>query len=92
MTIQELEEKIKSQEEFSDRHPMFKGNGDGLQLMIRRDCKGKRIRVAPGIYGEIMFWGGRDAETVFVLKLDDAKRLLELMKASGYENYGAKNG
>lgn len=80
MTIEELEEKIKRQEDFGNRNPMFKGNGDGLQLKIRRDCKGKRVKVGPGIYGEIMFWGGRDADTVFILKLDDAKKLLKVLK------------
>jgi hypothetical protein len=51
-----------------------------IQLAIIRDCKGKRIKIAKGLYGEILQWGGKTSPTIFVLKVLDVRNYIAKMK------------
>jgi hypothetical protein len=76
MTVEELEQKIIAKEKSiacGFKH-------DELSFKILRNCKGEKVYLAPGIFGRIVQWGGKDSPTIFMVKLEDAKRLLDLMK------------
>jgi len=78
MTVEELEEKIAKKEQ-----SIAMGfTHDEMSFQTIRDCKGERLRVAPGIYGRIVQWGGKDSPTIFMVQLADAKKWLEKLKSN----------
>lgn len=75
MTLRELQEMC----ERTERIYAEKGlpGEPGFQVAIHRACNGKRARIAPGLYGEIVYWGDKQNPTIAIVKCKDVRRFFK---------------